>query len=82
MWKVAASVLHCGNIKFDPNGADACTISSKAKTSVKNFAELIGVNEASLSKTLVQREITLRGETVRSWNIVLDDDCNHQIFIL
>jgi myosin heavy subunit len=64
MWKVAAAVLHCGNIKFDPNGADACTIHGGSKSSVENLAELLGVDLKAISKTLIKREITLRGETV------------------
>jgi len=72
MWKFAASVLHCGNIKFDPDGADKCTISSKATSAVKNFAELIGIDEAIFSKTLIQREITLREITLRGETVYVD----------
>ena len=62
MYKVEAAVLHVGNIKYDPDGSDACKLNSKS--SVNKVATLLGVPEASLCKTLVRREITLRGETV------------------
>jgi myosin heavy subunit len=62
MYKVAAAVLHVGNIKFDPQGSDACKLNDKS--SVTKVATLLGVPEAGLCKTLVRREITLRGETV------------------
>ena len=65
MWKVTAAVLHNGNIKFDPTGsADGCVVSPKSNAAVKNVAELLGCDLAKLKKTLVRREITLRGETV------------------
>ena len=62
IYRVAAAVLHVGNIKFDPSGSDACKLHDTSQ--LTKLATLLCVDEASLGKTLVRREITLRGETV------------------
>ncbi len=65
-WKIIAATLHLGNIEFNyaENNDEIIQISSSGKKDLHLIAQLLGVNETELTKTLCHRVIAAGGEVM------------------
>lgn len=56
LYKVIASFLHLGNIEFQDDG-ESCLIFETEKNSLKNTANLLGVDSQTLTESITTRII-------------------------
>ena len=63
MFAVVASVLHLGNVVFQPDG-EGSTVLASSVTSLTNAAELLGVDPAGLEKEMITTTLSVAGQLI------------------
>eukprot|EP00039_Didymoeca_costata_P028096 m.19999 g.19999 ORF g.19999 m.19999 type:complete len:1050 (+) comp6725_c0_seq1:182-3331(+) len=64
IWKLVATVLHLGDLKFVPRGSDACHVDDTSK--LNTIGKLLDCSAENVGKALTKRTIAGRGETIET----------------
>lgn len=62
IWSMVAAILHLGEVQFEGNEDDSCTVKDPEQLSA--MAELLEINRENLEKSLCHRVIAARGEVM------------------